>query len=118
MMTERERREFEAGLADEVSAWLRGDTSRRSFLTRMLLMGGAAIIQAVTGAVVESFPHRIGEDATTAYAMLYAILAGLTLAALLVYRRVRDIDGSAPKPAAFTVPNPSENDLRGASAGA
>jgi predicted MFS family arabinose efflux permease len=82
------------------------------------LMGGAAIIQAVTGAVVESFPHRIGEDATAAYAMLYAILAGLTLAALLVYRRVRDIDGSAPKPAAFTVPNPSENDLRGASAGA
>src|SRR6266851_1364593 len=44
MMTERERREFEAGLADEVSAWLRGDTSRRSFLTRMLLMGGAAMV--------------------------------------------------------------------------
>ena len=44
MTTERERREFEAGLADEVSAWLRGDTSRRSFLTRMMLMGGAAMV--------------------------------------------------------------------------
>ena len=44
MMTERERRDFEAGLADEVSAWLRGDTSRRSFLTRMMLMGGAAMV--------------------------------------------------------------------------
>src|SRR6266446_4305101 len=44
MMTERERREFEAGLADEVSAWLRGDTSRRSFLTRLMLMGGAAMV--------------------------------------------------------------------------
>jgi MFS family permease len=81
------------------------------------LMGGAAIIQAVTGGVVEAFPHR-GENATTAYAMLFAILAGLTLSALLVYRRARDIDGSAPKPVAFAVPNSGENDLRGASAGA
>ena len=30
MMTERERREFKAGLSEEVDAWLRGDTSRRS----------------------------------------------------------------------------------------
>jgi len=81
------------------------------------LMGGAAIIQAVTGAVVEAFPHQ-GEDATTAYAMLFAILAGLTLSALLVYRRACDIDGSAPKPVAFAIPNSGENDLRGASAGA
>jgi multiple sugar transport system substrate-binding protein len=44
MKTERERREFNAGLSEEVDAWLRGDSSRRSFLTRLALMGGAAML--------------------------------------------------------------------------
>jgi multiple sugar transport system substrate-binding protein len=44
MMNERERRAFNAGLSDEVDAWLRGDTSRRSFLTKFVLMGGAAML--------------------------------------------------------------------------
>ena len=44
MMDERERREFNAGLSEEVDAWLRGDTSRRQFLTRLMLMGGAAML--------------------------------------------------------------------------
>ena len=44
MMDERERREFDAGLSEEVDAWLRGDTSRREFLTRLMLMGGAAML--------------------------------------------------------------------------
>ena len=43
-MDERKRREFDAGLSEEVDAWLRGDTSRREFLTRLMLMGGAAIL--------------------------------------------------------------------------
>ena len=43
-MNERERRAFNAGLSDEVDAWLRGDTSRRSFLTKFVLMGGAAML--------------------------------------------------------------------------
>src|SRR5262249_44798598 len=43
-MNESERRDFEAGLSDEVDGWLRGDDSRRSFLTRMMLMGGAAML--------------------------------------------------------------------------
>ena len=43
-MDERERREFNAGLSEEVDAWLRGDTSRREFLTRLMLMGGAAML--------------------------------------------------------------------------
>ena len=43
-MNERERRAFNAGLSDEVDAWLRGDTSRRSFLTKFMLMGGAAML--------------------------------------------------------------------------
>ncbi len=44
MKTERERREFNAGLGEEVDAWLGGDTSRRTFLTRLALMGGAAML--------------------------------------------------------------------------
>ena len=43
-MDERERRDFDAGLREEVDAWLRGDTSRRTFLTRLVLMGGAAML--------------------------------------------------------------------------
>ena len=43
-MDDRERREFNAGLSEEVDAWLRGDTSRRTFLTRFMLMGGAAML--------------------------------------------------------------------------
>src|SRR5260370_29728370 len=44
MMNDRERRDFNAGLSEEVDAWLRGDTSRRTFLTRLLLSGGAAML--------------------------------------------------------------------------
>ena len=44
MMNDRERREFNAGLSEEVDAWLRGDTSRRSFLTKFMLLGGAAML--------------------------------------------------------------------------
>jgi multiple sugar transport system substrate-binding protein len=43
-MNERERRDFDAGLSEEVDAWLRGDSSRRSFLTRLALLGGAAML--------------------------------------------------------------------------
>ena len=43
-MNEREWRDFNAGLSDEVDAWLRGDTSRRTFLTRLMLLGGAAML--------------------------------------------------------------------------
>jgi multiple sugar transport system substrate-binding protein len=44
MMSDRERREFEHGLSEEVDAWLAGDTSRRTFLARLAAAGGAAII--------------------------------------------------------------------------
>jgi len=44
MMNDRERRDFNAGLSTEVDAWLRGDTSRREFLTKLVLMGGAAML--------------------------------------------------------------------------
>jgi predicted MFS family arabinose efflux permease len=62
------------------------------------LMGGAAIIQAVTGRIVESFPDRHGQAATMAYAALFAILAGLTVAALFIYRRAPDVDSSTSRP--------------------
>lgn len=61
------------------------------------LMGGAAVIQAVTGAIVDAFPHRHGEEATMAYALVFAMLAGLTLVTLFIYRRARDVDGSTSK---------------------
>jgi predicted MFS family arabinose efflux permease len=64
------------------------------------LMGGAAIVQAVTGAVVDAFPHRHGDQATMAYGLVFAILAGLTVVTLLIYRYARDVDGSTPKPVA------------------
>jgi multiple sugar transport system substrate-binding protein len=44
MSTERDRREFQAGLAEEVDAWLRGDRSRRTFLGQLVEMGGAAAL--------------------------------------------------------------------------
>ncbi|MFT3989578.1 hypothetical protein [Aestuariivirga sp.] len=48
-MNDRERRDFEAGLAADVDAWLRGDPTRRSFikkfgqLTGMLAISGSII---------------------------------------------------------------------------
>jgi multiple sugar transport system substrate-binding protein len=41
---ERDGREFQAGLAEEVDAWLRGDTSKRAFLRRLVELGGAAAL--------------------------------------------------------------------------
>jgi multiple sugar transport system substrate-binding protein len=48
-MNERERRDFQAGLSEEVDAWLRGDFSRREFLTKvgqatgMIALSGTAL---------------------------------------------------------------------------
>ena len=48
-MNDRERRDFEAGLSEEVDAWLRGDYSRREFITKfgqltgMLALSGSAL---------------------------------------------------------------------------
>ena len=60
-MNERERRAFNAGLSDEVDAWLRGDTSRRSFLTKFVLMGGAAMLPGFgfTAATSEAWAEAV-----------------------------------------------------------
>ncbi len=44
MSRERKQRDFQAGLAEEVDAWLRGDTSKRTFLKRLVEAGGAAAL--------------------------------------------------------------------------
>ena len=49
MTSEREQREFQEGLSAEVDAWLRGDTSRRTFLTRAAQMAGLAAAGAIVG---------------------------------------------------------------------
>ena len=50
-MNEREIRDFNAGLSEEVDAWLRGDASRRVFLKGLLQMGGLA---AVSGGLLST----------------------------------------------------------------
>ena len=58
MSGERERREFEAGLSEEVDAWLRGDTSRREFLGRLAWLGGG--LAAGAGAARRAWrPRRL-----------------------------------------------------------
>ncbi len=44
MSRERKQRDFQAGLSEEVDAWLRGDTSKRTFLRRLVEAGGAAAL--------------------------------------------------------------------------
>src|SRR5690349_2213438 len=50
MMSDKERRELEAGLSSEVDAWLRGDTSRRKFLNRLVQLGSVGL---VSGAMMQ-----------------------------------------------------------------
>ncbi|HEX2137565.1 MAG TPA: hypothetical protein VHG30_16985, partial [Microvirga sp.] len=62
------------------------------------LMGGAALIQTATGQLIGAFPDRTGESAAIAYGLLFASLAGLTAAALLIYRRAADIKPDVKTP--------------------
>ena len=49
-MNDREKRDFQAGLAAEVDAWLRGEPTRRSFITRFGQMTGMlAAVGAAAG---------------------------------------------------------------------
>ena len=50
-MDEREKRDFQAGLAHEVDAFLRGETTRRTFITRFGQMTG---MLAVSGPLLAS----------------------------------------------------------------
>ena len=57
---DRERREFEAGLAEETDAWLRGDTSRRTFLTRL---AGFMGLGAISGPIFAASRAGVAEAA-------------------------------------------------------
>ena len=51
-MNERQRRDFQAGLAAEVDAWLRGEPTRRDFIKRF---GQATGMVALSGTALSSF---------------------------------------------------------------
>jgi len=59
-MNERQRRDFEAGLSEEVDAWLRGDYSRREFITKfgkltgMLALSGSALSPLTSFALAQA----------------------------------------------------------------
>ena len=54
-MNDRERRDFEAGLAAEVDAWLRGEETRRDFIKKFGMMAG---LLAVSGGVLSPWVDR------------------------------------------------------------
>lgn len=59
-MDDRERRDFQAGLAEDVDAWLRGEPTRRTFIKRlgqmtgMLALSGGAFPSFVNSALAEA----------------------------------------------------------------
>ncbi len=68
MSNERERREIEAGLADEVDAWLRGDPTRRTYLKRAarlgLLSGSALMMPGWARAAVQLVAAEMADPST------------------------------------------------------
>ena len=54
-MNERERRDFEEGLKADVDAWLRGEPTRRTFITRLGQMMG---MLPLAGLVAPSFVNE------------------------------------------------------------
>ena len=63
------------------------------------LMGGAALVQWGAGRIVGLFPAETHDGAEDAYTALFAALAALTLAALIVYRRADDVRPRGQEPA-------------------
>ncbi|MEZ0167886.1 extracellular solute-binding protein [Microvirga sp. TS319] len=60
-MNERERRDFEAGLSAEVDAWLRGEPTRRTFITRFgQALGMLPLAGGVLGSLTE---HALAQAA-------------------------------------------------------
>ncbi len=57
----------------------------------MVLMAGASLLPAAAGLIVGAFPDRQGEAGDLAYRLLFAALAAVTLAALAVYGRARNL---------------------------
>src|SRR4026209_144953 len=55
-MNDRERRDFEAGLAAEVDAWLRGEPTRREFIKKFGQLTG---MLAIGGGILPAFTRRM-----------------------------------------------------------
>jgi predicted MFS family arabinose efflux permease len=55
------------------------------------LMGGAGLLQALTGRLMGAFPDRQGDAAALPYALLFTFLVASIAAALAVYRRTADV---------------------------
>jgi multiple sugar transport system substrate-binding protein len=55
-MNDRERRDFEAGLAAEVDAWLRGEPTRREFIKKFGQLTG---MLAIGGGILPAFTRRL-----------------------------------------------------------
>ena len=59
-MNERQKRDFEAGLSEEVDAWLRGEPTRRDLIKRvgqaagMLALSGGALSPFVSSALAQA----------------------------------------------------------------
>ena len=54
-MDEREKRDFDAGLAADVDAWLKGEPTRRDFITKLGQMTG---MLAVSGPLLASISQQ------------------------------------------------------------
>ena len=68
-MRDREMRDFNAGLADEVDCWLRGDTSRRTFLSRFgqltgLIAASGPLLSTMSSAVSAQTKTELADAST------------------------------------------------------
>jgi predicted MFS family arabinose efflux permease len=55
------------------------------------LMGGAGLVQTAIGYLMAAYPDRAGGAAAQPYALMFALIAALTGAALIVYCGARDV---------------------------
>ncbi|MCB1487854.1 MAG: extracellular solute-binding protein, partial [Bauldia sp.] len=80
-MDDRERRDFEAGLSEEVDAWLRGEPTRRDFIKRfgqatgMLAISGSALSPFVNSALAQAKMELENPDTPLGKAQLAAYKA-------------------------------------------
>lgn len=68
-MNDRERRDFEAGLANEVDSWLQGNTSRRIFLTRFgqltgMIAAAGPLLSTMSSTVLAQTKAAIADPST------------------------------------------------------
>ena len=90
-MDEREKREFEAGLAADVDAWMKGEPTRRTFITKLGQMTG---MLAISGPLLASTSQWALAQAAAEFADASSPL-GKAQAAALKASTEGPADGSA-----------------------